>query len=504
MAFHKIAIGVILALALSTAALQGVAAGASATSAPSAQAQDAAQGSLYPRLDGRQGEQKVLVLLVEFPDLAHNLMISSIRNEFSRVASYFYTVSYGEIYLTVNVSQRWYVANRSIGDYLSGGDAYNALRAFAEEAVAMADGDVDFSAYDSVVILHAGSSAQFGGSSYTLDGLGIETGDGATLECVMIDAEYDQWVLIAHEYCHALGLPDLYDYASYSSGSYSSFYAGPWDIMSNDYRYEESALTSWNLIRLGWMPDRSVRTVMPSETAACNVNELGKLSGSRYGAIRIQLNDGTYYLVECRLPVRYDVKMPDFGVLITHVNESIEPGYGPLRVIDSTPSTGTLDDAVFDLRAGKTAVFLDEENDVSVVVLRLLSANGLGFAIEVTDYANGQLALETAQFLLDAKDRVTSRFYVLDVFGERAAVEEAFGTYATGDFQGAYKQAQDAIGIYWLDVSIRIAVAVALVAAVVLVAVFRKKVRELRRRIDKKIDPLKYPETLPDGRADLR
>lgn len=494
---HKISLIALLAL-IAISAVQGVSADASSPVYASAD-------DLYPQLDKKQGEQKVIVLLVEFQDLKHVLLISSIRNEVSQMSSYFYTVSYGEMFLTTTVNSNWYSLEANVSDYFDGSaDIYASLRSFIEDAVELADQDVDFSAYDQVMVLHAGSPSLIGGSSYTLDGLGIQTDDNVTLNHVSVGAEFDRWMLLVHEYCHILGLPDLYDYTNYSTGGNYSGYVGPWDIMSNDYRYQTSSLASWNLIRLGWLPERSVMIVMPNETAKGAVHQLGTLSSTRFGAIKVPLDDGAYYLIESRFPVNYDEYMPDYGVLVTLVNESVEQGYGPLRVIDSSLETQTLDDATYDLRVGKLAVFLDADNNVAVVVLKLLSGqSGFGFSIEVTDYATGALALEASQYMLEAKEKITSLVFIYEIFGERTAIAEAFEIYSTGDFQGAYDQARSAMGIYWMDIGIRIAFFAAIAAIIVLSIVFRKKVKGALRRINKRIDPLAYPERLPDGRVRL-
>ncbi len=496
MGFQKIAVVALLALIALSVTVQGV-------SSDIASLTYATADDLYPQLDKKQGEQKVLVLLVEFHDLTHTLLISSIRNELSQMSSYFYTVSYGTMFLTMTINNNWYSVNGNASDYFfNSTDVYSSLRSFVEEAVAMADQDVDFSAYDQIMILHAGPSSQFGGSAYTLDGLDIQTGDNVVLNHVSVDAEFDQWTLLVHEYCHILGLPDLYDYANYSTGSDYSGYVGPWDLMSIDYRYQTSALTSWNLMRLGWLPERSVMIALPNETAIGAVHQLGTLSSSRYGTIKVPLSDGTYYLIESRFPVHYDEYMPDYGVLVTYVNESVEQGYGPLRVIDSSPETRTLDDATFDIRVGKSAVFLDAENNLAVVVLKLLSGqNGYGFSIEVTDYATGVLALQTSQYMLEAKEKVTSLVYIYEIFGERIAISNAFEIYSTGDFQGAYEKAQSAMNIYWMDIGIRVGLFVAIAAIIVLSIIFRKKVREAISKLNKRLDPLAYPERMPDGRV---
>jgi hypothetical protein len=65
-------------------------------------------------------------------------------------------------------------------------------------------------------------------------------------------------------------------------------------------------------------------------------------------AIRIMLNNGTYYLVEDRQQIGYDSSLPGSGILILFCNDSEPSGYGPARVVSAhPPSLGA--DAAFNL-----------------------------------------------------------------------------------------------------------------------------------------------------------
>jgi len=460
--------------------------------------------SYYPPLPQKEGEQRLLVILVEFQDLNHTLLISAIRNNFLFMQSYYYPLSFNEIYLNTTVDSNWYRTNETIGSFTYGGsgDIYSFYSNFVQEAVALADPNVNYSDYDQVIILHAGSSSYFGGNSLTLTGLNITTMDNCTLDTVAIVGEFDHWIIIAHEYGHILGLPDLYNYAIYSAGGNYSIYAGAWDLMSNDYSYGTPGLTSWNLLRLGWLPATRVATVGPGGNLTVNLNSVDAISSNRYNALKVPLTNTTYYLVEVRLPTSSNLDLLDYGVLVMLVNESIPPGSGPLRIMDSNNLTSTLNDATFDLRKGKVSVFLDQEHNIAIVVNALfISSTGLGFTVSATDYATGQQALAIASFLMDVKEKVTTIPYIYDFFGERSASQVAFDLFASGDYGGAQRQAQQALNIYWFDVILRLTAIIILVTVAILLVVYRKRLSKYYHSFKKRIDPLAYPERSPDGRV---
>jgi M6 family metalloprotease-like protein len=485
-------IALILVLALSMAVIMPL---------TSALAGNAGISTYYPPVQNKSGEQKVLVLLVEFEDERHTLLISSIRNELATMARYYYDSSSYNIFLSVSISAQWHMMAKGIHNYTynQSMDIYTAYLPIVTEAIASADPEEDFSAFDQIIIMHSGSNVEFAGMSFTLGGLNISTGDHFNISTVSVVAELDTWPLLAHEYAHLLGLPDLYDYSKFQKGENFSIYAGPWDLMSNDFRYGAPALTAWNLIRLGWLPDSNVVTVFPNSTSRIDIFQLDSRYSGHISTVKMPLADGTYYLAECRMPVGSDINIPDYGMLIMHIDESIPPGSGPLRIVDSNPGTASLDDAPFEIRAGKMPVFLDEGNDLAVVVQKLdVYTSGFGFSVEVTNYTRGQEALGAALFILDVREQVKSVPYIVDLFEVRDATQKAFDLYEGGDYAGARLQGETALYAHWVDLSFRIIIIIAAAAVVILLVFFRKKLEKLYHNINRRIDPLAYPNNRPE------
>src|SRR3989441_12194011 len=123
--------------------------------------------------------------------------------------------------------------------------------------------------------------------------------------------------VVAHEFGHDLGLPDLYD------TDYSSAGAGLWDLMWGGSWTGVPAgpspahFSAWSKIRLGWLTPTDVTTSLIG-TAIPQVETNGT-------AFRLGI-PGTfppeYFLIENRQPVGFDAALPGSGLLLWHVDES--------------------------------------------------------------------------------------------------------------------------------------------------------------------------------------
>ncbi|MGE5530731.1 MAG: M6 family metalloprotease domain-containing protein [Bacteroidota bacterium] len=199
---------------------------------------------------------------------------------------------------------------------------------FGEDAIALADPYVDYSRYDNdhdgvvdaLFIVHSGPGAEttgnrrdfhschwFGGS-VQVDGVGI-TG-------FSIEPEDGEIGVFGHEFAHALGCPDLYDYGydSFGIGSYSMMAFGTWG--GNGTR--PTHLDAYCKQLLGWTQPQTVtspRTAAPLPQAETSPI-VYKLGASGIGLFE-------YFLVENRQKVGFDGVLPASGVLIWHIETII-------------------------------------------------------------------------------------------------------------------------------------------------------------------------------------
>jgi hypothetical protein len=91
-------------------------------------------------------------------------------------------------------------------------------------------------------------------------------------------------------------------------------------------------------------------------------------------AIRIQLTESTYYLIENRQPRGFDKNLPGSGVLIMFGDDRVREcrkGKSPVKLINADPSQEHLAGAAFDL--GKNPEFTDREHNLRI---RIVSREG--------------------------------------------------------------------------------------------------------------------------------
>jgi M6 family metalloprotease-like protein len=338
------------------------------------------------------------VILVEFSDLKHAQDKTAIDALiFGQMAKYYAEVSYGQVQV-VGQSVGWYTLPENMQYYGAdvnpngpGSDARDAE--LIADAVYSAQGSVNFQNYSRIMIVHAGAGQEDQPQNSSLiwsqtywAGLSLHTNDGTVITAATVVPEieangHSALGVYTHEFGHLLMLPDLYD-ENIKADNPDDF-VGRWSLMGTglwlgDPRGSTPAeLEAWSRIRLGWLTPDSVdlntndlalqlETLQPLETT----------SGIR--AIKIATAEGNYYLVEFRSKTGFDTYLPSAGVLITRIDELKDSAQGIVQVIDSNPSTLSLNDATYST-GGK---FEDIKNHVFIDIR---SSNGGTFSILVSN-----------------------------------------------------------------------------------------------------------------------
>src|SRR5881296_238973 len=299
------------------------------------------------------GTTKVLVLLVDFTDVTHDAshtpaFMDGVFNDVSPGArslrAYYSEVSYGALTIQATVIAAWFPSAHPMSDYGADGsnppdDANGPIYRLVTETVRLADPSVDFSQFDAngdgivdhLTVVHAGAGQESGGSSDliwshrwnvldadpTVPGYQSLMADGVQVDGYTMVSESSPVGVVAHEFGHDLGLPDLYDTDGSSDG------AGVWDPMSlgswngAPAGSSPAALSAWSRIRLGWVTPTDVTsalvgTAVPAVETSAKVFRLG-VAGTF---------PAEYFLVENRQLVGFDAALPGAGLLIWHVDES--------------------------------------------------------------------------------------------------------------------------------------------------------------------------------------
>ncbi|HEX5565730.1 MAG TPA: M6 family metalloprotease domain-containing protein, partial [Streptomyces sp.] len=268
--------------------------------------------------------------------------------------------------------------------------------AYLRDALAAADGQVDFSRYD-VVYLVADPHAP-GVDSDATKVVNLDepiTVDGAELRRVVTVFEQhppDRNVL-AHETLHVFDLPDLYHQPEEEDGDWDT-HVGDWDLMGSQFGLAPDPF-GWHKWKLGWLDDSGVecraepgttRHVLRAVSAPRARDLLPGTPDTRLVAVRTGRTE--VLAIEAREPDGNDDTTCTSGVLLYRVRSDVPSAHGPIRVVDGHPDSADchqtsvyppLADAP--LRAGESLELRTERGAVRVSVG---NRTVRGWTVEVT------------------------------------------------------------------------------------------------------------------------
>ncbi len=237
--------------------------------------------------------------------------------------------SYGLADLRVDVAG-WYRMPETYAYYTAcnhgfGSYPMNAQR-LAEDAVAAADGDVDYRTYDNngdgrvdaLAIAHAGPGFEDTGDACRIWshawGFAAQTRDGVVLSGYSMEPEESggggivHIGVFCHEFGHTLGIPDLYP--CYNLGSFSVMAGGTWA----NGGVTPVHFDAWSKIRLGWVVPTNV-TAPLSGASIPRVED----SPTVYRLWTRGAGGPEYFLIENRQRFGFDAFLPGSGLAIYHV-----------------------------------------------------------------------------------------------------------------------------------------------------------------------------------------
>lgn len=342
------------------------------------QARKSAARNYFPS----KGNRKVLMLLIEYPDLLHKstnddsafikLMNQPNYQGTGSFRDYYLSNSTGQLDMNVDVFG-WFVSSQSYKAYgrSAGGDG--AADPLVREAIdsAAAHG-VDFAKYDNdsdgmvdgLLIVHAGQGAEVGGGNNSpyiwshqgeLSYSGLATTyNNVSLDHYMIQPELylgstmSGIGVFCHEFGHILGLPDLYDidYSSQGIGDWSIMAGGPY---LNNTR-TPACFDAWCKIDLKW------NKPVILDLAKGGVDSLHASSITQeVFEVRTPVSS-EYFLLENRQNKAYDKFIPGHGLAIWHI-DSLKAGVFRKNGSNSVNST--------DAHRGVDLEQADGKNDLS-------------------------------------------------------------------------------------------------------------------------------------------
>lgn len=308
--------------------------------------------STYPT----KGEQRALVILVEFPDQpmildnAHDYFTSLLNepgfSEWGATGSardYFLHCSSGQfspdfdVYgpVTLPLHMGYYGGNDSDGN-----DRHPAQ--MVVDACKAIDDEVDFTRYDcdgdgvidNVFVFYAGEGEAAGGSEDTIwpHSWYVTTAiaqakkfDGVLLDryacsCEWVVRNYDGRPdgvgTFIHEFSHVLGLPDLY-----ATDQTNCFTPGTWSVLDrgsyNNNGCTPPAYSAFERYALGWLSPLELNKTMSVTLEPISSNQAGIFYTTDAEG---NVNKDEYFLLENRQKTGWDAYIPGHGMLVWHVD----------------------------------------------------------------------------------------------------------------------------------------------------------------------------------------
>ncbi len=155
-------------------------------------------------------------------------------------------------------------------------------------------------------------------------------------------------------------------------------------------------ISSFTKIRLGWIKEHQVQIVKPGETSYALLAPLS--AGGEHLAVKIPLDDGTYYLVENRQQIGFDQILPDSGMLILKVNPQEDEGFGTVKVMCAGGERDFVR-ATYKLELSNRNIFTDNsgifrKNNIAIIPLW---QEGDNLGVLVTTPEQSAAAIQAAQ-----------------------------------------------------------------------------------------------------------
>ena len=372
-----------------------------------------------------RGQQKVLVILVEYSD--HAMETPNPQDYFDRMCNeigfsdynatgsakdYFREVSSGQfdpdfdIYGPVTLPQpRSYYG----GNSWSGDDQNPEWMAI--HACQALDDSVDFSQYDcdgdgkidNVYIFYAGRGEASGGSSDTVwpHSWNVTAAqytpyifDGVRLDHYACSNEWDGYIpdgigTLVHEFSHVMGLPDIYS-TSYSG----AFTPGTWDVMDGG-SYNNNSRTpplynAFERYAMGWLE--------PMEIDGPVNATLPPISTNKAGIVKTN-SQNEYFLLENRQQTGWDTYIPGHGMLIWHID--YDESVWQMNKVNDTPSHQYVDIEEADGSASEWSrggdSFPGDENVTSYAVFKPWSSQPISLPLtEIAEDSRGNVTFKVS------------------------------------------------------------------------------------------------------------
>jgi M6 family metalloprotease-like protein len=298
-----------------------------------------------------------VMVFLSFPDSAPLTTPAELTaDHFPATSRYFEQASYGRFALRPHPLRHWIRMPRPSTAYAIQRDWTASHRAaYLRDALAVADGQVDFSRYDVVYFVadpHAPGVDSDATKVVNLDSPLRADGTDIRRVVTVFENHPPDRLVLAHETGHVFDLPDLYHRPSDGKGDWDT-HVGDWDLMGSQFGLAPD-LFGWHKWKLGWLEERQVvcvpggrptRLTLESLSAGPDVPVTGAAGAPVFGSGRgtklavVRTGTDSVLSFEARGAVGNDRSTCRQGVLVYRVRSGAESGGGPVQVIDAHPET---------------------------------------------------------------------------------------------------------------------------------------------------------------------
>ncbi|HEX7150486.1 MAG TPA: M6 family metalloprotease domain-containing protein [Thermoanaerobaculia bacterium] len=308
------------------------------------------------------GTMRAVMLFVDFPDAPSAEQTQTLYDTIvPKSQEWFAEVSHGRFNVAVTPVHGWRRMPLPSTSYGFDSLTFEKQKKYFLDAIALTDADVDFSPYDTLLVVSSAAAKIPVSPTYlAYAGAGVPTADGRELRWGVTfgnDVRVQRWgeYILAHETQHMLGLPDLYRFTNQIFPNFLRD-AGGWDVMS--WIRPGAHAMAWHKRKLGWIDETQIACAQGPRFEA-TLTPTATDGGVK--AIVVRVDDDTAIVAELRRAIGADARLCDSGLLIYTVDASTLTGFGPVKVLNGgngeAPAVinecGPIYDATFDIRNGK-------------------------------------------------------------------------------------------------------------------------------------------------------
>lgn len=283
----------------------------------------------FPRpsnLANGKSEIKILALPIIFEEIPFtDTDLSKLQSALKQTSDFYAKASYNRIKLTFEIPTKnlWVKLTTSAKDYgILPNKPQQNNEIIVNDTFLLADQQIDFSKYDSVIIESGRSQLTSIGQGFGGQVFSTKTGNinGATLEIGQAAGSAN---IIAHELGHSIyGLEDLYVFLNSQRPSVPEpVPGGRWDVMSDASSLNE--FFGWNKLLMGWIKDEEVRCVQNQISSTHYLSDFSNSLGTKL--LLINVKPGVTIAMES-----HNNYSSGQGLLVYKIDTNISHGDGPI------------------------------------------------------------------------------------------------------------------------------------------------------------------------------